>query len=143
VSGSFCQSCGTAVSGPAGHTPPSGIPPPPPLTAAGGLQENVAGALCYSLWFVTGILFLVLEPYSRNRNIRFHAFQSILLSLGFTAVYFLLGLLSAVSLGLVALIWPFMSLGIFVLWLFLMWKTYNNERIVLPVVGEIAGKQAG
>src|SRR2546422_1555811 len=30
-----------------------------------------------SLLLVTGILFLLLEPYKRNRRVRFHAFQSI------------------------------------------------------------------
>ena len=46
----------------------------------GEVQENVAGALCYSLGIVTGILFLVLQPYSLNPRIRFHAMQSLLFS---------------------------------------------------------------
>ena len=50
----------------------------PPVSAA-GLPENTAAALCYLLGLVTGIIFLVLEPYNKNKLIRFHAFQSIFL----------------------------------------------------------------
>jgi uncharacterized membrane protein len=34
------------------------------------------------------------------------------------------------------------SLGGFVLWLLLMYKAYNGERFMLPVVGPMAEKQA-
>ena len=73
----FCSVCGSPVSS-AGRpaVPP---PPPPPLAGAAstGMTSNIAGALCYLLTFITGILFLVLEPYKRDRFVRFHAFQSI------------------------------------------------------------------
>ena len=42
--------------------PPQGYPPQGYAPASSGLQENVACALCYALGFITGILFLVLEP---------------------------------------------------------------------------------
>src|SRR5258708_5968777 len=76
VQGRFCAKCGTPVAAPGGPTP--GPPSPgPAYTPQVGLQDNVAAALCYSLWVLTGVLFLVIEPFNRNRNIRFHAFQSI------------------------------------------------------------------
>jgi uncharacterized membrane protein len=34
-------------------------------------------------------------------------------------------------------------LGGFILWLYIMFKTYNGEKIVLPVIGAMAEKQAG
>ena len=40
-----------------------------------GLQENVASMLCYVGAWVTGIIFLLIEP--ANRMVRFHAFQSV------------------------------------------------------------------
>src|SRR5438270_14094327 len=77
VEGRFCAKCGASMMDapgtPQGAATP-GYPPPPPVATSGGLQENVAAALCYALGFITGILFLVLEPYNKNRNIRFHAF---------------------------------------------------------------------
>ena len=35
------------------------------------------------------------------------------------------------------------GLGGIILWLYMMFKTYNGEKIVLPVVGPLAEKQAG
>jgi hypothetical protein len=70
VQGNFCAKCGAPMAGPAGGTAP---PPPPPVPTATGLTDNVAAALCYLLGLLTGILFLVLAPYSQNRTIRFHA----------------------------------------------------------------------
>ena len=49
-----------------------------PAAAAGsGLTPNVAGALAYLLGFITGVLFLVIDPFKNDRFVRFHAFQSI------------------------------------------------------------------
>ena len=117
--------------------------PPPPVATASGLQENVAAALCYSLGFITGILFLVLEPYNKNRNIRFHAFQSIFLSVFFAIVHYAIFFVGMASWGALFILSPLISLAFFILWLFMMWKAYNNERIVLPVIGDMALKQAG
>jgi uncharacterized membrane protein len=37
------------------------------------------------------------------------------------------------------LIW----LGVFIYWLFLMFKAYNGERYLIPIIGELAARQAG
>jgi len=50
------------------------------------MADNLAAALCYVLGLLTGILFLVLEPYNKNKLIRFHAFQSIFLNLALVVV---------------------------------------------------------
>jgi len=113
------------------------------------LQENVAAALCYSLWVLTGVLFLVIEPYSRNRNIRFHAFQSIFSWIGVVA----LSILASIVHGIIwpipfvgwlmdILLWSAFTVGGFALWVMLMYKAYNNQKWVLPVVGPMAEKQA-
>jgi uncharacterized membrane protein len=118
-------------------------------TQTSGLADNMAGALCYLLGVLTGVLFLVLEPYNRNRTIRFHAFQSIFVWIAVAVVW--IGI-TIISIPLAAI--PFIgfmislvlhfgvALGSFVLWLMLMYKAYNNERWVLPVVGPMAEKQA-
>src|SRR5215467_10606206 len=74
----FCGSCGAAVAGPS-VAPAAGAAAAPaqPAPASAGMTNNVAGMLCYILGIVTGIIFLVLEPYKNDRFIRFHAFQSI------------------------------------------------------------------
>ncbi len=115
------------------------------------MTSNVAGALSYLLGFITGIIFLVIEPYRRDSFVRFHAFQSIflsatlvILSIIWSAVF---GALFFASLGilwsLLALIWVVIRIAFFVLWLFMMYKAYSNERFMLPWIGPLAAKQAG
>jgi uncharacterized membrane protein len=145
--GRFCPSCGAPVSDTvAGSSASEAAPQAAP---AQGLSENVACALCYLLGLITGILFLVLEPYSRNRNVRFHAFQSILFFVAIAVIWMVwtfvsAGLVSVPFLGamLSALIALAISLGTFGCWLFLMWKAYNGQRFVLPIIGPLAEKQA-
>jgi len=150
VEGRFCAKCGTPIADAPGASQDAGQPPQPPAApAAGGLTENVASALCYLLGFVTGIIFLVVDPYSRNKTVRFHAFQSIFLSVALIAISIALGIVSTI---LFAISWVFGSvfgllqlvfwLAAFLLWLYMMWKSYQNEKVVLPVIGELAQKQA-
>jgi len=40
-----------------------------------------------------------------------------------------------------ACLWTAFGVGVFILWLLLMFKAYNNERWVLPFVGPLAEKQ--
>ena len=54
----------------------------PGAASSGQLTSNVAGMLCYVLTLITGILFLVLEPYNRDPFVRFHAFQAIFFCVG-------------------------------------------------------------
>ncbi|MBZ5602909.1 MAG: hypothetical protein LAO79_11435 [Acidobacteriia bacterium] len=113
------------------------------------MSENMACALCYLLGLLTGVLFLVLAPYNQNRKIRFHAFQAIFMHVALIIAGFALsivfGLLLQVPfigamIGLV--VWPILGLACFALWLMLMYKAYNNEKWVLPIVGPLAEKQA-
>ena len=157
VTGRFCQQCGATVGDPAGATPPppGANPavnplPPPGVSASIGMTDNMAGALCYLLGFITGILFLVLAPYNQNREIRFHAFQSIFLNIAWVVLWIIvtivmipLNYIPFLGLFLSIVLHAALGLGGFILWLYLMFKTYNGEKIVLPVVGPMAQKQAG
>ena len=114
------------------------------------MADNMAAALCYLFGFITGILFLVLAPYNQNREVRFHAFQSIFLSVAWIAFWIVVGIILIPFhyipfLGVLfsALLRAVVGLGGFVLWLYLMFKTYNGEKIILPVIGPLADKQAG
>jgi uncharacterized membrane protein len=121
----------------------------PPAATDGGLTTNVASALCYLLGLVTGIIFLVLAPFNQNKAVRFHAFQSIFLNIALIVVHIalmmvsiILGMISSVIAILFGMLHLVVSLGFFAIWLFMMWKAYNNERVVLPVIGALAEKQA-
>ena len=81
----FCGKCGNPIAPESGKVPPPPPPPPraeakatPPPPATGNtLSSNIAALLAYILGFITGIIFLVLEPYKNDKFVRFHAFQSI------------------------------------------------------------------
>ncbi|MGA3018170.1 MAG: hypothetical protein ABSF62_13705 [Bryobacteraceae bacterium] len=123
------------------------------------MDNNVASALCYVLGLVTGIVFLVMEPYSKNRAIRFHAFQSIFMNVAVIAVDIVLSILFSIILrifwttgglggfglfgSLISLVWLVFGLGCFALWIYLIISAYQGKTVVLPFVGPLAQKQAG
>ena len=148
TTGRFCPRCGASVE-PASSTIPGATTGPGATTTTAGMSDNVASALCYLLGFITGIVFLVLEPYNRNRTVRFHAFQSIFFNVAWIVVWIIFGIVArilfevpVVGWVLNSVIWAALSLGFLLAWLFLMWKAYNNERFELPVIGPMAAKQA-
>ncbi len=148
AAGSFCPSCGAPVAnqsaGGSGYAPP-----PHQQTAAaqtGGLSENVAGALAYLFGVFTGILFLALEPYNKMPVVRFHAWQSIFLSAAWIVFWVVLGILTSAMSFLALVLVPvelLIALGVFCYWLLLMFKAYNGQMLVIPIIGEQAKKQAG
>ena len=148
--GKFCAKCGSPMPDPATG---GGYAPPPPAVAvvqSAGMEENLVSALCYLVGWITGVIFLVLAPYNQNKTIRFHAFQSIIQSIGLIPFYIILGIFTFI-LGHVPVLGPIVAmliyavcgLGFFCLWLFLMYKAYNKEKFVLPLIGPLAEKQAG
>jgi uncharacterized membrane protein len=147
VDGRFCAKCGTAIAEAASAGAGGGSVAVPPVQSAvagtqAGLTDNVASALCYALGLVTGILFLVLAPYNQNRKIRFHAFQSIFMHAAVIVIWIGMLLVSAISGGLLLFVMPLIWLGFFVLWLVLIIKAYQDQKLVLPIIGALAEKQA-
>jgi uncharacterized membrane protein len=113
-----------------------------------GIGFNVAGMLCYILWPVACILFLMVGPYNRNKFVRFHAFQAIFLGLAGILVVIALQVLTSI-LALIPILgwivdvvaWMALSITILVLVIFLMYKAYNGEQYGLPVIGSLAAQQ--
>ncbi len=173
-----CSACVTqlagqaagAVSGAPAFTPvASSYPPPAPVYAApapvyaptapavaaapgsAGISANGAGALTYLAGFITGIIFLVIDPYKTDRFVRFHAFQSIFFNvawIGMWIVWAVLGLLlGMVTKGLFFIlelpINLLLMLGGFGLWAWLMYSAYQGKSTRLPFIGALAAKQAG
>jgi uncharacterized membrane protein len=147
----FCGACGKPI-GAANQAPQAtgAASTATPGAASSGLSSNVAGTLAYVLGLITGIIFLVLEPYKNDRFVRFHAMQSIFFSVAcivFAIAWSILtGLLLSISgfLAFVTLPIHFLfSLGIFILWLFVMYQAYNNREYRIPLIGAIAAKQLG
>src|ERR1700722_7030203 len=151
---SFCQSCGTAFADGTTYCPtcagrPQAIASSVPANSR--LQATTAGALAYLAVLITGILFLVIDPYKGDRFVRFHAFQSIFFNVAWIALWIawmIVGvILGAVTKGLFFILQVPIDLvlmvGGFALWAFLMYSAYQGKTPRLPVIGALAAKQAG
>jgi len=141
----FCSSCGTQIA--EGTTCPkcaASASPSAGATTAPGLTDNVAGALAY-VTIIPAIVFLVLEPYNRKRFIRFHSFQCIFFAIAWTVLWIILGIIGHIPfLGWgTVLLWPLVSLAGLIIWLILVLKAYQGQMFKLPVIGDMAEKQAG
>ena len=102
-----------------------------------GLDENVAGLLCYIVVWITGIVFLVIEP--DNKFVRFHALQSIIVFGILNVASYILSYIPYVG---VFFGWIIGVLG-FILWIILMVKAYQGTRYKIPWAGNLAEKWTG
>ena len=127
---SFCSSCGAQVADGAAAAPAQS-----PSTA-GGLTDNVAGALAYLL--IPAIIFLVVEPYNRNRFIRFHAFQSIILAVANFVLQTVLWMIPI--LGWIAGF--LLTIAVLIAWVICLIKALQGQMFKLPLIGDFAEKQA-
>lgn len=91
---------------------------------------------------ITGIIFLVIAPYNQNKTVRFHAFQSIFFNIGIILFYIVWGFISIILHGFGFLLYPVFGLAIFLLWLYLMFTAYQGKKVKLPIIGDLAEKQA-
>ena len=99
-----------------------------------GLEQNVAGLLCYVLGWVTGLIFFLMEK--ENKFVRFHAMQSIIVFGALTIIGIILGMIPLLGWLVGALLW----LLAVVLWILLMVKAYQNVWYKLPWAGDLAEK---
>ena len=136
----FCSSCGTQMADGATVCPGCGkgtATAASATAAGGGLQDNVAGMLAY-FTIIPAIIFLVLEPYNRNKFIRFHAFQCLFFAAAIFAISIVLNFIPFLGL-LVSLL---INLGCFIVWILLVVKAYQGQKFKLPVIGDLAEQQA-
>ena len=114
---------------------------------ADGMTENVAGLLCYSLGWITGLIFLLID---KRPFVRFHAAQSIVIFGGLHILYYILVSIFFVGIGAVAggfglafLLLGAVRLLALVLWIVLMVKAYQGERFKVPFAADLAENIAG
>jgi uncharacterized membrane protein len=112
-------------------------------TTTTGLDVRLASVLCYSVWWVTGGLFLLLER--QHRTVRFHAAQSLVLFGSVSALLLALGAVSALALVvsgpsyqvvrfLADLLWG----GAAILWLLLVLRAWRGELWRVPLGAALA-----
>ena len=125
--------------------------PTPQPAASSGMGNNVAGLLCYLFGWLGGLIFLLIEPYKNDRFVRFCAFQSIFFNVAVVVLWIGLTILSfiltAITKGLAGLLmFPLMMilwLGVLAVAIYLMIKAYGHQEVKLPIIGDLAAKQAG
>lgn len=108
---------------------------PEEIKTSTGMNQNVAGLLCYLAGWVTGLIFFLIEK--ENRFVRFHAMQSIITFGGLSALSMILTFIPVFGWFMVATVIPLVWL---ILWILLMVKAYQGELFKLPMIGEIAEK---
>ena len=148
----FCSTCGAQI--PDGSTTcaaclsrataaPGGGGAATAAAPAQGMADNVAGLLAY-VTIIPAIVFLVVEPYNKNRFVRFHSFQCLFFAAAVLALHIGLSIFGFIPfLGLITLpLHLLISLGAFILWIVLLLKANQGQMWKLPVIGDMAEKQA-
>ena len=136
-----CAACTSRVSAGGGGVATAAAP-------AQGMSDNVAGLLAY-ITIIPAIIFLVVAPYNKNRFIRFHAFQNLFLCVAAVALWIVLMILTVAAtvvpvVGhlIVMLLGLACWVGFFVIWIVLLIKASQGQMWKLPVIGDMAEKQA-
>lgn len=108
-----------------------------------GLTDNAAGGLAY-ITIIPAIVFLIVAPYNRSPFVRFHSWQSIFLAIAWFVVDIAMIVLRRLPLlgWSIWFLWPLLSLGFLILWIIVLIKAFNGERFKVPIVGDLAEKQA-
>jgi uncharacterized membrane protein len=123
-------------------TPPVPSQPAPQAAASGtGLAPNLAAGLACVFGLIGGVIFLVLEK--KDQYVRFWAMQSAIFG-GASFVFWILVMILAkipligVLIGILSLlVW----LGIFVVWVIMVIKSFTGKEWEMPFIGKIAREQ--
>jgi uncharacterized membrane protein len=174
----FCARCGQPLA--AGQPAPQhyqqapppqqyqapGAPPPQYQAAPGGavntgLEENVAGALCYVLLWVTGIIFLIID---KRPSVRFNAAQAIVVFGGLQILTIIIGMITGGGMffgGWGGYVWGpgfgmrymlflfgMLANGVIwlveiILWIVCMLKAFQRQPFRVPIAAGIADSLAG
>ncbi len=145
-----CPHCAASMPDTAAYCPGCGRAMRPVERAqgtVGALPETLAGALAY-FTILPAIVFVFVEPYSKNRFVRFHSFQCIGLWLAgvvigavLRIVGFVLFFVPVLGHLLVWLMSMVVSLAFVAVWVVLVVKALQGEMFKLPLVGDFAERQ--
>jgi len=139
----FCPKCGAAQGAAPAGAPAAVVAAPAATSGTEGIDENVAGLICYVFGWLSGLIFLLID---KRPFVKFHGAQSIAFNICIIPLWFALWIVWLVIahipiIGLLALaIFPLFGLAIFAVWIFLMYKAYSGEKFKLPIVGDIVEK---
>jgi uncharacterized membrane protein len=112
-----------------------------------GVDARLSALLCYTGWWVSALVFLIIEQ--QNRAVRFHAAQSLVLFGGLSVLIVLLStasigmlVVSAAAFQAVRMLLYVVWLAAVVLWLVLLLRTFKGETWRVPIAADLAAKLA-
>ena len=108
-----------------------------------GLSENAASGLAY-VTIIPAIIFLIVAPFNQNRVVRFHSWQSIFLAIAWIVVDVALAVMGRLPfIGWTTwFLMPLVGLAFLILWIIVLINAFNGKRFKVPIVGDLAEKQA-
>jgi len=135
----FCPNCGAKRGTAAPSDAPRGNYP------SAGIEENVASLLCYAFWWVSGLIFLLIDE---RPLVKFHGAQSIAFNVAVAAAWIcfwivtvLLSFVTALlhlPIGILTFLFlPIFGVVVFGTWILLMYKGYQGEKFKLPILGDL------
>jgi uncharacterized membrane protein len=134
---SSCARCGAALNMGAANCPSCGA-----AVTSATQPNNVIAALCYVGFAITGIIFLMVEPYSRDETVRFHSRQSIAFTVAWIAFSIVMGVFTSVLPGGLSKLFHFFydigNLALAILWVFLIYQAYIGNKFRVPVLADWA-----
>ena len=103
------------------------------------MKQNIVNLLCYAFGVVSGVAFLVIDPYKNEQQTRFNAWQSILFVAVWFAAMIIGNILASFASGL-SIVTMILSLAFVGVWAILMFKSYQGQTMRLPVIAALADK---
>ncbi len=140
----FCKNCGMQFDD-AGcrlcGTKPARIGIPKAKAETGeGIPPNMANALCYLLGPFTAMVFMAWSPHNSDRTVRFNALQSLLFFVFYLSILFSCGLLLPPDKR--DIVGRSIQVTGVVCWLYVMWRTFQGDKVMIPLIGQVAEKNS-
>jgi len=115
-------------------------------------NENTMALVAYILTWITGLIVLLTSPKEAKYQ-RWHAIQAIGLGIAWTVIgiignvmaggFFVFGVAGRTGTAMIlGLVFALLSVGFLVLWIVMMVTAYQGKKVRLPIIAEMADKNA-
>ncbi len=108
--------------------------------ASSGIDPKLAGLLSWLFSPLSSVIFMIMEDTKADEFTNFHAKQSLFWFVAEVVLYTISGVIATVTFGLLFCL-PIL-VGLFALGvrIYAAYKAYQGEKIMLPVIGDMASK---
>jgi uncharacterized membrane protein len=107
-----------------------------------GIPTYIASVLAYLIMIIGPLFCLMVAPTNQDKKVRFDAFQALFIQIAFIVVHMVLGVFPGFMWHVTSLLRGLVDLAYFVIIVYMIAKSAQNQKVVLPYVGPLAEKQA-